>query len=332
MAKKFKKILALDFDGVIHSYESGWQGARNIPDPPVPGAFEWIERFIRNYCTQPEEIRTLCPELAEGDWEVHIFSSRSHQFGGRRAMKKWMLHHGFFPLYMEVIRWPARKPPAAVTIDDRALTFTGRFPYPDEIVNFHPWNKGGNKTQQNGPGKTQKEILEMISSPPWATEKPLNTDLQEGRITMASRATRRALAVISLARAIADSIEESYKNEKNNKTAMNFVKKIRDRCQKCFALWPDQLSDTEIKRIHKHMEETENLTENNQAKITMMTSLVLALLDDLRRKTNPDKHHAIDKLISVYRQVHRHYDRRLDKWEDYEAAAQTADKLEGKEI
>ena len=37
-----KPILCLDFDGVIHSYTSGWKGARIILDPPVPGALDFI--------------------------------------------------------------------------------------------------------------------------------------------------------------------------------------------------------------------------------------------------------------------------------------------------
>ena len=33
-----KKTVVFDFDGVIHSYKSGWQGSATIiPDPPVPG-------------------------------------------------------------------------------------------------------------------------------------------------------------------------------------------------------------------------------------------------------------------------------------------------------
>ena len=39
------------------------------------------------------------------------------------------------------IRFAHHKPPALVTIDDRALTFDGTWPTMDEIKNFKPWNK-----------------------------------------------------------------------------------------------------------------------------------------------------------------------------------------------
>ena len=39
------------------------------------------------------------------------------------------------------IEWPTEKPPAAVTIDDRALTFDGTWPRMIDLVRFQPWNK-----------------------------------------------------------------------------------------------------------------------------------------------------------------------------------------------
>ena len=74
MNKPYKPILCLDFDGVVHSYESGWKGAAVIPDPPVPGAID----FIRN---------------AVEEFRVAIFSSRSNQPGGLDAMKYWLRLH-----------------------------------------------------------------------------------------------------------------------------------------------------------------------------------------------------------------------------------------------
>jgi len=146
MTKKFKKILALDFDGVIHAYTSGWKGPRIIPDPPVDGALTWIENFIKNYCTVPDSYCAMAPD---GDWEVCIFSSRSRYMGARWAMRNWMLKHGFDPNLIAAVKFPTRKPPAIITIDDRALCFTGTFPNPEDLVNFTPWNKGGPGAGEN---------------------------------------------------------------------------------------------------------------------------------------------------------------------------------------
>lgn len=151
-----KPILCLDFDGVLHSYSSGWQGARNIPDDPVPDALRFLV-------------------VALDHFQVHILSSRSHQWGGRRAMKRWLrkwlvstagesfsttpdwwasyIARTAFadPWHDEVahaadvvvstIRWPLFKPSAMITIDDRALTFTGTWPAIPALQAFRPWNK-----------------------------------------------------------------------------------------------------------------------------------------------------------------------------------------------
>lgn len=142
--QKRKPILCLDFDGVIHSYTSGWKGATVIPDPPVPGAIDAMLRYV------------------EAGFDVAIYSSRSKNPFARWAMKRWLTREigkwwkngGHMPTYLveaecmgdaksavHYFKWPWFKPSAMVTIDDRALTFTGEWPAPGTIRQFKPWNK-----------------------------------------------------------------------------------------------------------------------------------------------------------------------------------------------
>lgn len=126
---KPKPILCIDFDGVLSSYESGWQGAAVILDPPVKDAMAFLT-------------------LAVAHFRVAIFSSRSNQPGDIQAMQTWTLRHldemhgegKGHSIYKE-IEWPTEKPPALVTLDDRALTFTGVWPPMAELLELKPWNK-----------------------------------------------------------------------------------------------------------------------------------------------------------------------------------------------
>jgi hypothetical protein len=81
-----KPILCMDFDGA--RYTSGWKGADQIPDPPVPGAIAFLSK-------------------AKDAFDVQIFSSRSNQLGGIDAMRRYMrdaiCHH--------LLRLCARQPP-----------------------------------------------------------------------------------------------------------------------------------------------------------------------------------------------------------------------------
>ena len=121
-----KPILCLDFDGVIHSYSSGWKGADVIPDPPVAGAIDFIVRSLEHF-------------------KVTIYSSRSGQKDGIYAMRKWLRRHwleGGFAGDLEMqIEWPTEKPAAFITIVDRALTFDGTWPDIEALKQFQPWNK-----------------------------------------------------------------------------------------------------------------------------------------------------------------------------------------------
>lgn len=135
--KKFNPIICVDFDGVIHSYTSGWQGVSVISDPPVPGAIKWLE----DHLPVPDCICAMAP-AHEGPI-VQIYSSRSKSWCGRRAMKKWLIKHGMHAGYIneKILKFPTKKPAAFLTIDDRAICFDGNFPTTDQMINFKPWNK-----------------------------------------------------------------------------------------------------------------------------------------------------------------------------------------------
>lgn len=130
-------IICVDFDGVIHSYASGWKGADVIPDPPVEGAIDWLMEHL----PIPEPISAMGPEY-KGP-EVVIYSARSSQRGGIKAMKEWFVKHGLPPSYISegILKFPETKPAAFLTLDDRAICFTGKFPTSAEMLNFTTWQK-----------------------------------------------------------------------------------------------------------------------------------------------------------------------------------------------
>jgi hypothetical protein len=127
-----KPILCLDFDGVIHAYTKGWQNGV-IYDNVTPGFFEWAEKAAQHF-------------------KLVIYSSRSSTEEGIHSMMAWLyeqrkrwrqaggMHETNEPLSFE---FADKKPPAFLTIDDRAITFGGRWDMlePEALLKFEPWNK-----------------------------------------------------------------------------------------------------------------------------------------------------------------------------------------------
>jgi hypothetical protein len=117
-----KPILCLDFDGVIHSYERGWQNGE-IYGTVTPGFFQWAVE-------------------AQKLFRLVIYSSRSSTDEGRLAMGKWLADQMRTwegePVTLEMA---AEKPPAFLTIDDRAIRFEGRWDWlnPSQLLEFRPW-------------------------------------------------------------------------------------------------------------------------------------------------------------------------------------------------
>lgn len=116
--KNYKKELCFDFDGVIHSYISGWHGVDLALDPPVKGIKETIDKLSKKY-------------------KITIYSSRCSHSAGLGCIRRYCQEHN---IYYDNIS--EKKPAAYLTIDDRAICFDGdSVSLIDKIENFVPWNK-----------------------------------------------------------------------------------------------------------------------------------------------------------------------------------------------
>ena len=117
------KTVVFDFDGVIHSYTSGWQGEDTILDPPVPG------------------IREALKEIRDAGYEVVVVSTRCATIKGHGAIEAWLYDNGLREYIDKVCK---EKPPAVAYIDDRAICFDG---HPEtllkKIKNFQAWKDQG---------------------------------------------------------------------------------------------------------------------------------------------------------------------------------------------
>ena len=124
-----KPILCLDFDGVIHDSKAGWQNGEIYGDV-TPGFFEWAQ-------------------AASKVFKLVVYSSRLKDPDLAQAMKKWLIakyntwavkqledHEVFF------FEYAYEKPPAFLTIDDRAIEFRGDWNAldPKKLRQFKPWN------------------------------------------------------------------------------------------------------------------------------------------------------------------------------------------------
>lgn len=116
-----KKTVVFDFDGVVHSYTSGWKGTNVIPDPPVDG----IEKALK--------------DIHDAGYEVVIVSTRCSTQSGVDAINLWLYKNNLAQYVDKVCK---EKPPAIVYIDDRAICFDGdSSSLLEKIENFKPWYK-----------------------------------------------------------------------------------------------------------------------------------------------------------------------------------------------
>lgn len=107
--KKKREIIALDFDGVIHSYKRGWTGLVPL-DPPMEGVEEALQ------------------QLKAKGYILKIFTTRQKEFV-QRYLDENNLSQYISGVYNNKI-------PAKLYLDDRGVHFSGWDQALDDIENF----------------------------------------------------------------------------------------------------------------------------------------------------------------------------------------------------
>jgi hypothetical protein len=118
-----KKTVAIDFDGVINSFSSGWKGS-TVTDAPIGGAVD--------------AIRVL---LDSGN-KVVIFSTRAATPEGAATIRDYLRVNSGNGDIADMVEITDKKPIADVYIDDRAIPFTGNWEETlRQIEEFRPWTE-----------------------------------------------------------------------------------------------------------------------------------------------------------------------------------------------
>lgn len=94
---KAERIISIDFDGVLSSYD-GWKGSTHLGQP-IKGAKAFVERLLK------------------AGFKPVIWTTRN-----KNKIKKWLKENGFPNLEVTNSKYPS-----VVYIDDRCVQFNGNF-------------------------------------------------------------------------------------------------------------------------------------------------------------------------------------------------------------
>ena len=124
-----RPILCIEFS-VLHEHKYGWQDDF-IGDVPLAGAMRFLWECGKYF-------------------DVYICSPKSHRAASRASIQGWVETHfedymekigegALAPSYLGMLKYPVQEPPCFLRIDDRAITFQGEFPTPEDLKRFQPW-------------------------------------------------------------------------------------------------------------------------------------------------------------------------------------------------
>lgn len=144
---------------------------------------------------------------------------------------------------------------------------------------------------------------------------------------MPSRATMSTLGVLAMCEGCMLGLKAHYAPREKNKTVLKMCSDVHDACKAAHKLWDIELDARDLKDLAARLAAVERAACDGQARdVVVMTSLCLALLDDILLHIREIRRRAAIERVSVcMARVHRYFDRRDDRWSDYETASRAAE-------
>lgn len=125
------KTLLISFEGVLSDRGSGMSASGEVCDSPVPGAIVWLRTLL-------EDKMRAAPDALD----IVVVSEYIQRYSlwKNDALMAWLIQNGIDEELLCDVRFHKNEHSHAfVSLSDKNITFTGRFPSKEELLSFKPW-------------------------------------------------------------------------------------------------------------------------------------------------------------------------------------------------
>jgi beta-glucosidase/6-phospho-beta-glucosidase/beta-galactosidase len=117
------------------------------------------------------------------------------------------------------------------------------------------------------------------------------------------------------------SLEANYRERRRNKYMLALAAKARTAAMAALKAWPGQIDPKGLKKIAVRIGQFEKIY-GNTPEFSFFSSTALGILEDISHHINDHRRmDVLDTMISAINQIHRYFDRNLDKTTVYQRAA-----------
>lgn len=143
---------------------------------------------------------------------------------------------------------------------------------------------------------------------------------------MASKAMTNTMAALTVSGFLAERVSLLYKDRPRNKTVLEMCSKLNAHVFDARNYWP-KVDASEVYAIAERLVYFELQVCKPQVTIPEWSSVCLGMLDEvLSHLKDKRRREAIERVMAGVNAMHRYFDRRGDRDDDYESAGEVVDK------